>query len=216
MDWNQLIAQEANKTYYQTLITQIKAERHLATVYPPKDAVFTAFEVTPFEDVKVVIVGQDPYHQPKQAMGLSFSVNDDQPLPKSLVNIYKELASDLNIHNQTGNLMAWAKQGVFLLNTILTVRESEPLSHAKIGWEIFTDSMIQALSDRDDPIVFILWGKKAQDKKVMIRPHHYFIESSHPSPLGAYRSFFGSKPFSRTNQLLIEMGKQPIDWRTDV
>lgn len=216
MDWKTHISNEQEKPYYQALATFVKTQRASESVYPPEAQVFTVFEQVAFDDVKVVILGQDPYHQPGQAMGMSFSVPKDFKLPKSLVNIFKELNEDLGIQNTQGDLTSWADQGVFLLNTLLTVRESEPMSHQKQGWEMFTDSVISKLGERKDPIIFVLWGKKAQDKKHLVQPHHYFIESSHPSPLGAYRGFMGSKPFSKINTLLREMGKDPIDWSTDV
>ncbi|QIK56409.1 uracil-DNA glycosylase [Erysipelothrix sp. HDW6A] len=216
MNWKTLIEQESAKGYYQKLQDTLKKRRLTQSIYPCEDDVFKAFEYTPYSDVKVVIVGQDPYHQPGQAMGLSFSVPKDWPLPKSLINIFKELDDDLCIHNTHGDLSSWAQQGVLLLNTILTVEDSKPLSHKNIGWETFTDRVLSELGKREKPIVFVLWGKKAQDKKQLIDKHHYFIESSHPSPLGAYRGFIGSHPFSKINDYLIKTGQSPINWSNHV
>lgn len=212
MNWEQLFNEEMKKEYFKMLERKIEDERKAFTIYPPKDLVYTAFEYTKFEDVKVVILGQDPYHQPGQAMGMSFSVFKDQKLPKSLVNIYKELESDLGIKNEHGDLSAWTKQGVLLLNTLLTVREGEPMSHGQLGWEQFTDRVISELGCRQEPIIFVLWGKKAQAKKSLVKDHHQFIESSHPSPLGAYRGFIGSRPFSKINALLYERNQKEINW----
>ncbi|CAM4146015.1 uracil-DNA glycosylase [Erysipelothrix inopinata] len=212
MKWSELIESEREKNYFKDLERYVSEERNEYTVYPSDDKVYQAFDYVEYEDVKVVILGQDPYHQPGQAMGLSFSVQSDQPLPKSLINIYKELKDDVGVTKDNGDLSGWAKQGVFLLNTLLTVRESEPLSHQKKGWESFTDTVIKVLGKREAPMVFILWGKKAQEKKVYIEPQHLIIESAHPSPLGAYRGFWKSKPFSKTNEFLIEKGMKPIDW----
>lgn len=214
--WNQIIKEEAEKEYFVALQDFVSKERKEKIIYPPQDAVYTAFELTPFESVQVVIIGQDPYHQPNQAMGLAFSVKKGQPLPKSLINIFKELKSDLGIENKSGNLVPWAKQGVFMMNTLMSVEESKPLSHQGMGWEIFTDRILKELGQREDPIIFVLWGKKAQDKSIFIAPHHYIIASSHPSPLSAYRSFWNSKPFSQINRLLKQQGKPEIDWRTYV
>lgn len=210
MLWETIINQEKEKPYFKRLVDTIKKSHE---VYPPSHLIFKAFELTPFNEVKVVILGQDPYHQKGQAMGLSFSVYKEVPLPKSLINIFKELESDLNIEKDTGDLSGWAKQGVFLLNTILTVEKGKPLSHQNIGWEIFTDTVISSLSNREAPIIFVLWGKKAQEKKSMIKNHHVILESSHPSPLSAYRGFFGSKPFSKINKQLQDWEIKPIDWR---
>lgn len=216
MDWEKILNQEFQKDYYIKLQSTIISLREHHNIYPSEENVFNAFKCTPFEDVKVVIVGQDPYHQPGQAMGLSFSVPKDWPLPKSLINIFKELEDDLGIVNTHGDLSSWAKQGVLLLNTILTVEESKPLSHQKLGWETFTDRVFLELGKRKDPIIFVLWGKKAQEKKSLIGKHHLFIESSHPSPLGAYRGFIGSHPFSTINNQLIKLGKTPINWSNHV
>lgn len=216
MDWDILFNLEKNKPYYSNLMELVARERTLYNVYPDSNHVFKAFKDVRFDDVKVVIVGQDPYHQPGQAMGLSFSVHKDCKVPKSLINIFKELEADLSIKNTHGDLSSWTKQGVLLLNTILTVRESEPMSHSKFGWETFTDSVLQALGNREKPVIFVLWGKHAQKKRDLLKEHHYFIESSHPSPLGAYRGFIGSRPFSQINDYLKNMGDTPIDWRNYV
>ena len=186
-------------------------------VFPPSDDIFRAFELTPLKDVKVVILGQDPYHGEGQAHGLCFSVRPRVDIPPSLVNIYKELHDDLgcSIPNN-GYLVKWAKQGVLLLNTVLTVRAHEAFSHRNIGWEEFTDAAIRAVDRQDRPIVFILWGRPAQAKKAMLHnPKHLILESPHPSPLSASRGFFGSRPFSKTNAFLTENGLEPIDWQIE-
>lgn len=207
--WKTLIETESQKPYYKALGDFLESCDH---VYPPENERFKAFELTPYDDVKVVILGQDPYHQLGQAMGLSFSVYEGTPHPKSLINIFKELSDDLGVYKLTGDLSGWAKQGVFLLNTILTVEDSNPLSHQNKGWEIFTDKVIEVLSAREKPMIFVLWGKEAQKKKAMIQSHHLVLESSHPSPLSSYRGFFGSKPFSTINAQLKYWGETPIDW----
>ena len=216
MTWKEILEKEQKQSYYQDLLTFVAQERKEHIVYPPEGQVFTCFELTPYEKVKVVILGQDPYHQPNQAMGLAFSVQKNQPLPKSLINIFKELETDLGIKNTNGDLSHWAQQGVFMMNTLMTVRESQPMSHQGKGWETFTDKILKSLGEREKPIIFVLWGKKAQDKKLFIESHHYIIESSHPSPLSAYRNFWGSKPFSRINEILEKEGLRPIDWSTHV
>lgn len=216
MNWKEFISKEMDQPYFKDLLNTVEADSQKSNVYPPYESIFKVFDGVDYDAVNVVILGQDPYHQAGQAMGYSFSVPKGTKLPKSLVNIFKELKDDLDINNTSGDLTPWVQQGVMLLNTILTVRESEPMSHSKIGWQTFTDKVIHTLGNRSRPIVFILWGKEAQKKKNLIQAHHYFIESSHPSPLGAYRGFIGSKPFSKTNDILIEMGHNPIDWRTDV
>lgn len=208
--WEKLLDEETKKPYFKHLLKTLDHTSNV--VYPPKEAWFKAYELTPFESVKVVILGQDPYHQLGQAMGLSFSVYPGTPLPKSLINIYKELESDLGINKLTGDLSGWAKQGVFLLNTLLTVEESKPLAHKNLGWETFTDKTIECLSQREDPMIFVLWGKNAQMKKDAIREHHIILEAPHPSPLSSYRGFFGSKPFSKINEILESWGETPIDW----
>ncbi len=179
--------------------------------------IFNALHYTPYKDVKVVILGQDPYHGPNQAHGLSFSVKPGVPIPPSLMNIYKELQSDLGCYiPNNGYLKKWTGQGILLLNTVLTVRAGQPNSHRGIGWEIFTDKIIQLLNNRQDPIVFILWGKNAQSKlKIINNPRHFIVQSVHPSPLSAKRGFFGSKPFSKVNKFLMSIEKEPIDWQIE-
>ncbi len=208
--WNRLIKEEKEKEYFKNL--EERLEKTTTTIYPPKEDIFKAYELCPYESVKVVILGQDPYHQPHQAMGLSFSVNEGIKLPPSLVNIYKELESDCGINKLTGDLSGWATQGVFLLNTLLTVEDSTPLAHKDWGWEIFTDETIKRLSERKKPMIFVLWGKNAQDKIPLIREHHVILKAPHPSPLSAYRGFHGSKPFSQINEILKDWGEAPIDW----
>lgn len=214
-DWQQVLEPEFEKDYYQKLRQYLKKEYATQIIYPDMYHIFQAFEWTPFSKVKVVILGQDPYHGPHQAHGLSFSVQPGVKTPPSLVNIYKELESDLGVKPvQHGYLKKWADQGVLLLNSVLTVRDGVAFSHQGMGWERLTDSAIKALSDREQPVVFILWGKAARDKIALIdQSRNVIIQSAHPSPLSAYRGFFGSKPFSKTNEALIAMGEQPIDWQ---
>jgi uracil-DNA glycosylase len=214
-DWNEILKDEFEQEYFKELNSFLDEEYASATVYPPKDEIFSAYNVTPYSKVKVVIIGQDPYHNPNQAHGMSFSVKPGVKCPPSLVNIYKELNAELNIPiSKSGYLMDWAKQGVFLLNTVLTVRENEPGSHAKKGWEKFTDRTINALSESDRPICFMLWGKPAQAKKKLIasNPKHLILESAHPSPLSAYRGFFGCNHFIEANEFLKANGLEEIDW----
>ena len=213
--WQRLLADEFEKEYFQDLFKFIDQEYEAGNVFPPKELIFSAFEHTPYEQVKVVILGQDPYHGAGQSHGLAFSVQTGVKIPPSLRNMYKELANDLAIEPAShGNLTSWADQGVLLLNTVLTVREGEANSHQKQGWERFTDRVIEVLNEREDPIVFVLWGKPAQQKTTMIdATKHIIIQSFHPSPLSARRGFFGSKPFSKVNDALISLGKQPIDWQ---
>lgn len=212
--WSQFIEEESKKPYFQELESCLKKERSDYDVYPPEADVFNAFKLTPFEKVKVVILGQDPYHGDGQAHGLAFSVKKGVKPPPSLVNIYKELESDLSlIPPSHGNLESWAREGVLLLNTVLTVRKEEPGSHQKKGWEIFTDRVIDVLSDNKQKLVFILWGLPSQKKASRVNStHHHLILSPHPSPLSSYRGFFGSKPFSRTNDFLKANGIAPINW----
>lgn len=213
MTWDALIKLEQEKKYFKKLQKYIEEERTHKRVYPPHKDVFKAFDLCDFNEIKVVILGQDPYHQEGQAMGLAFSVNQGIPIPKSLQNMFKELESDCGVRNTSGDLSSWASQGVFLINTILTVEHGAPLSHKDKGWEAFTDKMIEALNKEHDFLIFVLWGKEAQKKKSMISSKHKIIESSHPSPLSAYRGFNGSKPFSEINELLKEENLKPIDWR---
>lgn len=212
--WNDIIEQEKQKPYFNTLKTFVDKEYETKTCYPEKVNVFNALKLTSPDKVKVVLLGQDPYHQPNQAHGLAFSVLCKK-LPPSLQNIYKEIESDLGIKMPTdnGNLTCWAEQGVLLLNTSLTVRQSEPNSHSKMGWKSFTDSIIKYLGQQDRPIVFILWGKNAQDKEKLIsNKNHLILKSAHPSPLSAYNGFFGCKHFSKTNEFLKQHGLTEIDW----
>ena len=213
--WKEVLKHEFTKPYFLQVATHLKTERATgALVYPPGQMIFNAFNTTPFEQVKVVILGQDPYHGPGQAMGLSFSVPDGVPPPPSLGNIYKELLADIGLPiPKTGNLTKWAQQGVFLLNAILTVRSNEPASHAKIGWMDFTDAVIRKISDEKKGVVFLLWGKFAQEKQVLIdETKHFVLKASHPSPFSADKGFFGCKHFSKTNALLMKQGLDAIDW----
>jgi uracil-DNA glycosylase len=213
-DWKDVLADEFRKPYYIELFKKVKREYETGIVYPPSEDIFNAFHLTPFHKVKVVILGQDPYHQHGQAHGLCFSVKPEVAIPPSLVNIYQELKSDLQIQPPShGYLEDWAKQGVLMLNTVLTVRAHQANSLRGIGWEEFTDAAIQALNKKEEPIVFILWGRPAQMKKRMLNnPKHLILEAPHPSPLSVYRGFYGSKPFSKTNQFLQEQGEEPICW----
>lgn len=213
-DWATLLDEEFTKPYYQEIRQILKKEYAEQTIYPNMYDVFNALHYTPFSKTKVVILGQDPYHGPGQAHGLSFSVQKGVTVPPSLKNIYKELQDDLGFSIPShGDLSKWAKQGVLLLNTVLTVRHKQPNSHKGIGWEQFTDSVINKLNERDTPVIFVLWGRHAQAKKVLITNKHYMIESPHPSPFSANRGFFGSKPFSKINHILESLGQEPIDWK---
>lgn len=213
-EWEFYLGQEFSKEYYTNMRTFLKEEYQTNTIYPPMHDIFNALHYTDFADVKVVILGQDPYHGPNQAHGLSFSVQREVKIPPSLVNIYKELQTDIHLNPPNhGNLVDWAKQGVLLLNTVLTVRAGQAHSHRGIGWEIFTDRVISALNKKTHPIVYILWGAAAQRKQTLIdTKKHHVIQAPHPSPLSAYRGFFGSKPFSKTNTLLQNDGLTPINW----
>lgn len=215
--WEKALKGEFSKDYYKKLFVKIQEEYQTRTIYPPADDIFNAFHFTPLEEVKVVILGQDPYHEPGQAHGLCFSVKPQVPIPPSLVNIYKELEDDLGCYiPNNGYLEKWARQGVLMLNTVLTVRAHQANSHKDLGWEQFTDAAIRVLSEQDRPMVFVLWGKPAQRKKEMIHnPKHLILESPHPSPLSAYRGFFGSRPFSRINAYLEQNGLEPIDWQIE-
>jgi uracil-DNA glycosylase len=214
-DWNPVLRGELAKPYWQELQAFVRAERERATVYPPHEEVFAALHLTPYTETRVLILGQDPYHGPRQAHGLCFSVRHGVAIPPSLVNIHKELHDDLGIPPPGhGNLEAWAVQGVLLLNTTLTVRAGNAASHQGRGWETFTDEVIRTVSAKDHPVVFILWGSHARRKRALIdTARHTVIESAHPSPLSAHNGFFGSKPFSRTNAALEAAGLDPIDWR---
>lgn len=216
-DWLPALGEEFRKPYYKTLYEFVKNEYNTTRVFPPADDIFNAFHLTPLSKVKVVIIGQDPYHEPGQAHGLCFSVKPGVDIPPSLANIYKELADDLGCYMpNNGYLVKWAEQGILMLNTVLTVQAHRANSHRGRGWEEFTDAAIRALNTQDRPIVFILWGKPAQTKKGMLNnPNHLILEAPHPSPLSAYRGFFGSKPFSKTNNFLKERGEVPIDWQIE-
>lgn len=213
-DWDDVLQEEFCKPYYKTLREFLKKEYNTYRIYPDMNNIFNAFKYTPFSSVKAVILGQDPYHNPNQAHGLAFSVNSGVAIPPSLVNIYKELKTDLNIEPpKHGYLESWAKQGVFLLNTSLTVREYQANSHRNKGWEIFTDNVISALSNRQKPIAFILWGSNARTKVNLIdSSRHLVLEAPHPSPLSAHNGFFGCKHFSKTNDFLIKNQIEPINW----
>lgn len=216
-EWKELFELEEKKEYYQKLMQFLDEEYKTKTIYPPREDLFTCFEVCPYQDVKVVILGQDPYHRPQQAHGLCFSVRKGVKIPPSLKNMYKELKSDMDIDMPShGYLIDWAKQGVFMMNAVLTVQEGKAGSHQKKGWEIFTDKVMEALNEHEEGIVFLLWGNWAQKKaKFITNPQHKILMSAHPSPLSAYQGFFGSKPFSKTNALLKEMGRTPINWKVE-
>ncbi len=214
--WKKELAAEFGQPYFSEIKQFILSEKNKGKrVYPPGSQIFNAFNLTPFDKVKVVILGQDPYHGPGQAHGLSFSVPQGIPQPPSLVNIFKELKSDLGIDPpKHGNLESWAKQGVLLLNAVLTVNDAEAASHKNAGWEKYTDGVIKTVADRKEHVVFILWGRFAQNKETLIdSTKHFIIKSAHPSPLSAYAGFFGSKPFSKTNTYLREHGIEEIDWQ---
>jgi uracil-DNA glycosylase len=212
--WKEQLISEFEKPYFVRLVHFIKNEYATKTIYPKGSQIFNAFDKTPFDKVKVVILGQDPYHEPGQAHGLCFSVNEGIPLPPSLQNIYKEIHDDLGVVSPaSGNLERWAEQGVLLLNAILTVQAHRAGSHQQKGWEEFTDAVIHKIAEEKQRIVFILWGAYAQKKGSFIDPYkHFVIQSAHPSPLSAYRGFFGSKPFSKTNDYLARTGQTPIRW----
>jgi len=213
--WKKLLQQEFDKPYFQQIPLHLKTEKSQGKViYPPGSLIFNAFNTTPPDKIKVVIIGQDPYHGPNQAHGLCFSVQQGVPPPPSLVNIFKELHEDTGVPiPRHGDLSNWARQGVFLLNASLTVRAGEPMSHSKIGWTNFTDTVIKTISDHSKHVVFLLWGKFAQDKKVLIdESKHHVLKAAHPSPLSAYAGFFGCRHFSKANTYLMSKGIDPIDW----
>ena len=217
-DWSLALKDEFNKPYYRDLYRFVKEEYSTKVVYPPADDIFNALHLTPLKDVKVLILGQDPYHNEHQAHGLSFSVLPDQKdIPPSLQNIYKELQEDLGCYiPNNGYLKKWADQGVLMLNTVLTVRAHEPNSHQGRGWENFTDAIIQAVNQNDEPVVYMLWGRPAQSKIPMLtNPKHLILKAPHPSPLSAYRGFFGCRHFSRCNEFLSQNGLKPIDWQIE-
>lgn len=211
--WDIVLHDEFDKDYFKRLGKFVKSEYKNNICFPKYDDIFNALRITDYDDVKVVILGQDPYHGTGEAHGLSFSVHDDIKRPPSLVNIFKELENDLGIHRTRNDLTGWAEQGVLLLNSIMSVEKDKPLSHKNMGWEIFTDNIIQKLNERAKPIVFVLWGGYARGKKSLItNPQHYIIESVHPSPLSAYNGFFHSSPFSKINKFLSENSIEQIDW----
>lgn len=215
--WKEVLKDEFAKPYFEQIVFFLKTERMAGkTIYPPGPLIFNAFQQTPFDKVKVVIIGQDPYHGPGQAHGLCFSVQDNVPPPPSLVNIYKEIQSDIGIimDFKKGNLTHWARQGILLLNASLTVRANEANSHSKIGWTTFTDAVIQKVVEQKSGVVFLLWGKFAQEKQMLIdETKHHVLKAAHPSPLSAHNGFFGCKHFSKTNDYLIKQGQDPIDWK---
>jgi uracil-DNA glycosylase len=214
--WKEVLNEEFKKSYFEQIAMFLKHEKALGkTIYPNGSLIFNAFEKTPFANVKVVILGQDPYHNPGQAHGLSFSVPDGVKPPPSLVNIYKEMKTDLGLEiPASGNLTKWAENGVLLLNAFLTVRANEPASHSKIGWGDFTDAVIKKISDKKENVVFLLWGRFAQDKQYLIdATRHHILQAAHPSPFSADKGFFGCRHFSRTNEILSKAGIEPVDWR---
>ncbi|MBO5304318.1 MAG: uracil-DNA glycosylase [Clostridia bacterium] len=214
-DWDEVLKGEFDKEYYQVLRGFLKHEYANDIIYPSMYDIFNAFKATPYSKVKVVIIGQDPYHQPNQAHGMCFSVKKGIPIPASLKNIYNELIDDVGIRMpNNGYLMKWAEQGILLLNTVLTVRKGKPLSHKGYGWEFFTDHVLEKLNEKNEPIIFLLWGTPARKKAMKItNPIHVKLYSAHPSPLSAYHGFFGCKHFSKTNEYLTSFGKEPIDWQ---
>lgn len=214
-DWDKILESEFKKEYFIKLMNGVRDEYKKKTIFPRKDQVFNAFRYTPYKDVKVVILGQDPYHGEGEAEGLSFSVPLNIRKPPSLINIFKELHDDLgcDIPNH-GSLHSWAKEGVLLLNAVLTVVKDHAASHQGMGWETFTDNVIKLINEKDEPVVFILWGRYARSKKKLItNPKHFVIESAHPSPLSAYNGFFGSRPFSKANKYLESNGIKPVNWK---
>ena len=211
--WDEILKDEFKKDYYLKLREFLKEEYSTRIIYPDMYNIFNALKYTAYEDVKVVLLGQDPYHEPGQAQGLCFSVPSDFKKPPSLVNMYKELKDELGIDRTSGSLEDWARQGVLLLNAVLTVRKGAAGSHAGQGWEVFTDRVIEILNDREDPCIFLLWGGYARKKKALItNSRHYVLESAHPSPLSAHNGFFGNGHFKKVNEILESLGKDPIDW----
>lgn len=217
--WKAILKDEFTKPYFEQIVHFLKTEKMAGkTIYPPGPLIFNAFEQTPFDTVKVVLLGQDPYHGPRQAHGLCFSVQDGITPPPSLINIFKEIQSDIGIQMPLGkgNLTHWAQQGVLLLNAALTVRANEPLSHSKIGWAVFTDAVIQKISELKTGIVFLLWGRFAQEKRALIdESKHFVLKAAHPSPFSADKGFFNCRHFSKTNSLLQQQGKDPVDWKIE-
>ncbi|MDD6351257.1 MAG: uracil-DNA glycosylase [Lachnospiraceae bacterium] len=217
-DWLEPLSEEFKKPYYRKLYNIVNQEYRTRQIFPPAQDLFKAFHMTPLHEVKVVILGQDPYHEPGQAEGMSFSVQPGVEIPPSLVNIYKELHDDLGLKiPNNGHLEKWAKEGVFLLNTVLTVRAHQAFSHRGIGWEEFTDAAIRAVDKEERPIVFMLWGRPAQEKEKLLTPNplHLVLKAPHPSPLSAYRGFFGCHHFSKCNAFLEAHGEKPIDWQIE-
>lgn len=213
--WDEVLKDEFEKPYFKETLKLVNEEYKNYRIFPPKEEIFEAFRLTDYDRVKVVILGQDPYHGYGQAHGLSFSVKRGVKIPPSLQNIYKELHDDLKIEIPSdGFLKSWAESGIMLLNTTLTVREKTPMSHSKIGWEFFTDRVIELLDEKKEPLAFILWGSHARSKRKLLKnKNHLVLEGPHPSPLSAYRGFFGSKPFSKVNEYFISKGETPPDWR---
>jgi len=212
--WDVILKDEYEKEYFKNIVDFVNKIYKEKTIFPPKARILSALNITDYKDVKVVILGQDPYHGIGEANGLAFSVNDGIKIPPSLKNIYKELYTDLGLPvANTGNLESWAREGVLLLNTVLTVEKDKPASHKNVGWEVFTDSIIKKLNEKEEPVVFILWGNFAKSKKILItNPKHLIIESSHPSPFSVNYGFFGSKPFSKTNEFLRKNNIKEVDW----
>ncbi|MFN8289702.1 MAG: uracil-DNA glycosylase [Chitinophagaceae bacterium] len=213
--WKKVLQEEFSKPYFEQIVSHIRTEKAQGKIiYPPGPAIFNAFDTTPFDNVKVVILGQDPYHGPGQAHGLCFSVQNGVPPPPSLQNMFKELHEDIGFHIPAhGNLTSWARQGVFLLNASLTVRAGEPMSHSKIGWAPFTDTVIKKISEGKEHVVFMLWGKFAQEKRTLIdESKHLVLRAAHPSPLSAHAGFFGCRHFSKANEYLVSKGIEPVDW----
>lgn len=211
--WDKVLKEEIEKEYFSNIISRLKIEYQNNIIYPSKEEIFNAFQLTDYDDIKVVILGQDPYHGEGEAEGLAFSVKSNIKRPPSLRNIFKEIKNDLNIDREENSLKDWASQGVLLLNTILTVQKDTPLSHKKLGWELFTDQVIKKINDKEEPVVFILWGNYAKTKRELITNEiHYIIEGAHPSPFSANRGFFGTKPFSRTNEFLEKNNIEGIRW----
>lgn len=215
MQWNDILSKEIVKPYYKELYNFIQKEYEKNTVYPPKDKLLNALSLTPFDDIKCVILGQDPYHGYNQAMGLAFSVPYGVEIPPSLQNIYKEIQSEFNYKmSDDGNLTKWAKQGVLLLNSVLTVQAGKPASHQGKGWETYTDAILKAVNKKKEPVVYFLWGSFAKSKKTLLNnPNHLILEAPHPSPLSAYRGFFGCNHFKKCNEYLTTNGVKPIDWQ---
>lgn len=214
-NWYELLKPEFDKPYFAELQAKLNDEYSRYNVYPPYEKIFAALNIVKYEDVKVVIIGQDPYHEPNQAMGMSFSVPEGVKLPPSLVNIYKEIESELGIKcNQSGDLTRWAKQGVLLLNTTLTVRQGQANSHRSLGWETLTTEIIKLLNKREKPIIFVLWGGNAKAfEQYITNKNHFVLKSAHPSPLSAYNGFFGNGHFKKINEILISQGQPPINWQ---